>query len=426
MKQIFYKVPIRFAGSTALPLVLCGLLGWLAALPATAQNAAFQNFFSQVCPTATGALSARADETSGTCDVSSDSESSLNPSQGLSSTDRLLSRVQSKNEETQDRMDRLRGPDAGFDDSSISAINPSGLSVYINGRGTGFDRDRNSSDNERGFDGDTLTLEAGIDRRLNSKTVIGTMLTIEETDVDFDADQPGVNFTPQNNDGQTESDTVSVALYGTRTLSENLFLDASTGLGFTDYTFRRNSVFQETTRTIDQVNSRTEGDTDGHDYWLSVGISRQIQRSALDTSIYGRVNYTRSTIDGYTEEDLTGSGLNMRFGDNTSKSLTSVLGISAGYAISKSWGGFIPQGRLEWVHEFEDDPQNFDAAFVLDAASNNLNVVGDRPDEDYFNIGLGVLFVLQNGWMTFFDYQGLLGYDDLDRNRFTFGLRKEL
>ena len=67
---------------------------------------------------------------------------------------------------------------------------------------------------------------------------------------------------------------------------------------------------------------------------------------------------------------------------------------------------------------------------TLDEAEDTVRVLlrwaGDDPDRDYFNVGLGLAAVFPNGWITFVDFQVLLGYRDRDGYRLTAGLRKEL
>jgi hypothetical protein len=103
---------------SALPLLV---LGAIAALypphPAHAQNAAFQGFFEDVCAgggSPTGNLSARCGDTpGGGGDLSGDSESSLNPSQIVTSNESGLLRA--RNQELRERLLRRRAEVAGLE-----------------------------------------------------------------------------------------------------------------------------------------------------------------------------------------------------------------------------------------------------------------------------------------------------------------------
>jgi uncharacterized protein YhjY with autotransporter beta-barrel domain len=130
-------------------------------------------------------------------------------------------------------------------------------------------------------------------------------------------------------------------------------------------------------------------------------------------------------VDGYTERDLNGSGLNMRFDETTRDSLLGHAGVRASYIASTGIGIVIPQLRVEFQKEFEDDAQDAIARFALDSSGTEYQLLGDDDDTDSINAGLSIAFVLPNGWMPFFDYSVLLENDQQDRQRATLGLRVE-
>src|SRR5690606_7345030 len=99
-----------------------------------------------------GALAARCGETpTAAGDLSGDSESSLNPSQTLSSTDGALAAVRARTREARDRVERYRGGG----DASAAEIPFGPFSLLLNGRLAWEDRDREVDvDAERGFESD--------------------------------------------------------------------------------------------------------------------------------------------------------------------------------------------------------------------------------------------------------------------------------
>jgi hypothetical protein len=86
---------------------------------------------------------------------------------------------------------------------------------------------------------------------------------------------------------------------------------------------------------------------------------------------------------------------------------------------------FVPQVRVEYQYEFEDDPQTVDARFELDTAGTEYRLAGGSGDNDAVNAGLSVATVLPNGWMPFVDFSMLFGQDTFERQRATLGLRVE-
>jgi len=397
------------------------LLTMLSTTSAHADDPVFQSFFLDACVNPTGALATRCGQTpGGTGDLSGNSESSLNPNQTLSSNKTPLANARSKIREAYDHIDELKDDNAGVNDNAL-LIGP--FSLMINGNRTWIDRD--PGDEERGYDGDVYSVELGLDYRLSERAVIGGFLGYENTDYNYDKDESGVNFTPQNNSGKTDSDTYSVTLFGSYDLTDRIFAEGSVGASTTDYTFKRNVVFQESTRTIPQTNVMTEGTPDGKEYWISASTGYEFSKGPLTYTPYVKASFARSEIDGYKEKDKNGSGLNMNVDKNNRNSLTTDLGVRASYAVNMDWGVLIPQAHFEYEHEFDEDAQQSITSYVFDANKTEYSLKGDSPDRNYFNAGAGAVAILPNGWMGFLDFVGLINYKDLNRYQLTAGIRKE-
>jgi uncharacterized protein with beta-barrel porin domain len=397
-----------------------------AAQAQTAGNPPFQAFFTTTCGSSTGALATLCAVSNGG-NLSTDSESSLNPNQTAVAAGNALAKAQALAAATEKRLEAVRDEadgKPGADAGTVAAFGP--WSIFGSVEGEWFDQSRPAFANERGFDGKRYRATIGLDRRLSAASLIGIMLGYDDYSSEFDADRAGTAFTPQGDAGSVDSKDFTVTIFGSVALASSLWLDASAGIGFSDYDFRRNAQFQESSRTVPQTNVRTRGSANGREYFASVGAGYDLADGAFSFGPYVRGRFTRTRIDRYTEEDLGGSGLAMNVSASRATSLTSIMGGRASYAISTSWGVIVPQARFEYEHEFEDDPRATATSFVLDAAGNQFRVASDSPDRNYFNAGASLLFVLPNGWMPFVDYEGLIGYSDFKRHRVTAGLRVEL
>lgn len=385
-------------------------------------NAEFQDFFFSVCTNPTGQLAVRCGETQENLgDLSGNSETSLNPNQTTSSNQTPLANARSQIGRAQERVDSLNGDEAGETSSEIS-IGP--FSLLFDGTLTNFDQDAGAF--ERGFDGDIWAIELGFDKRLSDKTVLGAFLGWESSELDFDQDEAGRNFTPQQNSGSNESDTVSLTLFGAYDFSDQWYASGSVGYSWSEHTFRRNVVFQESTRTVGQTDVLARGNPDGESYWASGNLGYRHAIGAWSLAPYVGLNLIRSDIDGYQEQDLNGSGLNMIVSDNSRDSFTSALGVRIQKAVNTDWGVLIPQLNLEYQHEFDEDAQSSTTSFVLDAARNTYTIDGDDPDRDYLIAGAGLMAIFPNSWIGFVNYQGMFGYEDRSRHQITLGLRREL
>jgi uncharacterized protein YhjY with autotransporter beta-barrel domain len=397
----------------------------------SAANADFQGFFTDLCAGTglpTGDLATRCAETGGGTgdgNLSGDSESSLNPSQTLSSNDVSLAVARSRSQETRERGERLREGEAALGDGAASQSFGK-WSLLAHARGEWFETDRpDGGAPERGYDGDLWALEFGFDYRATDRFVVGGILAYEEMDADFDRDlQEGDPFVPASEAGTMESDSIAVTLFGAYNLGDQIYIDVALGYRSTEHTFERNSVFQESGRSS-QTNVRTKGEPDGEEWWGSLNLGYDWQRGALSFGPYAGLTYASSDVDGYTEQDVNSTGLNMRIGSTDRESLLSHLGFRASYALSGGSGVWVPQFRIEWNHDFDNDPVELSTTYALDAAQTLYGLEGENADGDYFNLGLGLAGVLPNGWIPFIDGEVLLGYDDFDRYRLTAGLRKE-
>lgn len=391
-----------------------------AARPASAADPVYEAYFTGLCPATTGGNLQTLACGGG---LSGGSESSMNPSQPLASGDQPLARAREKAESAQ----RGEGEDSGAG-AKTTAVDIGPFSLLINGRSTWFERD--AADGERGYDGDSYSIELGLDRRLSDRAVVGGFVSYEHTDVNFDRERTA-DFTASLNPGGTEVDSGNLVIFGAYNLTPAAYLEAAAGYGFSDYEFRRNAVAQQTGAPVNVfVPVLTRADSNGHDYWLSFGGGYDLSRGAMDYGVFARATWARSTIDGYREKDLNASGLALEVDDAKRSSLTTTIGIRASRAISFDWGVLVPAVRAEYEHEFEDDPPSVSSAFINDTQPTpgvdlSFSPRRDKPDQDWFNLALGTQFILPGGLMPFFEAQARLGQRDMDRYQVVLGVRSE-
>lgn len=403
------------------PSVAAGVL--LAAGQGHAANPAFQNFFTTVCATAnTGALATRCAQTpGGTGNVSGDSESSLNPTQGLSYNQSPLSAALSRGKETRQRDDAQR--DAG--NSADAKVEMGRFSLLAHAQGGSSERDV-QSDAERAFEADERGVEVGFDVRASATTVLGLLAGFRHNESEFVTENAGLNFTPQENAGETDGDALYLNGFAAFNLGSKGFLDISAGYEKRDNTLTRTPVFQESTRTLTQTNGLLEADVDGTTIWTSLNGGVEFGGGAFSAGLYAGATYAKADLDGYTESDVGGSGLAMTFGSTSRKSLQGHAGVRAAWVFSTAHGIVVPQVRIEYQHEFEDDPASVATSFALDPDATTYLLTGQPRDTSAIEAGLGISAAFANGWQPFLNVDMLTGSDDLDRTRVTLGVRVEL
>ena len=393
--------------------------------PAIAANADLQDYFFQACASATGALAARCGATPvGLGDLSGDSESSLAPTHNLSYTKSSSALADVRSTEARGRAAAIREGEEPVAEAS-KKVALGGFNLLVNGRTTWFERDRELGvDRERGMKGDSWAVEVGVDRRLSDRVVLGALATFESIQYDFEAERPGNNFVPAANAGKGDTDSRSIALFTVVNPTDLVYIDAAVGYSHQKNDFSRNPVFQGSQRD-GQFSGRVAGETNSEVVWVYANAGLDFAAGATTFGPFAGLTYSHSKIDGYSERDLNGSGLQMTFDPCRRDSLMGHVGLRADHAFSTSRGVFVPQLRVEYQHEFRADPLTQSSRYVLDSGASSVTLTGDKPSSDRFNIGAGITAILPNGWMAFLNFDMLAG-SDLDRERLSLGVRVEL
>ncbi len=385
------------------------------ASPAWAANPAFQSFFFDVCSGPVTGNLANLCGVSGGGDLSGNSESSLTPNQALSSSDGALNAA------------RGRGGDpTRHEKVSLVQTEAGPFSVFVQARGAWEELDRRADiDNERAYEADNIAFDIGFDQAVSDQFTWGAIFTVGRDELDFEAEASGVGFTPFSSGGSIDSDSLGLRLFA-QWRADPWFLEATASYTAYEYDIERQFVFQESTRTIPQVNNRTSANPDGDLTTVSAAAGYDWTSGAWTVGLTGNVAYSTAEVDAFRERDLTQTGLSMLVDDSERSSLIGSLSLDFTRAVSMRSGVFVPQLRVQYQHEFDRDAETTTASFALDPTATRFAFRNDDPDEDYGNVALGFVFVLANGWIPYVEAEMLFGYDDFDRYAFTAGLRREL
>lgn len=168
---------------------------------------------------------------------------------------------------------------------------------------------------------------------------------------------------------------------------------------------------------------------------LTVGYEWTVGGWGITPSVSG--NYRDVDIDGYSENDLAGGGLALRYDDQSIKSTRSIVGLDFSRPINRSFGVLVPSVRAEWHHEFEDDPRAVRAKYVLEdslavgaSSPNNFtcaiscfSMLTDQVDADFGVASIGLSAVFPRRLQVYVYYEALLGMSNLSANSIAAGLR---
>jgi len=391
---------------------------------AFATNAEFQNFFFSVCSNPTGALAARCGETNGGLgDVSGDSESSLNPSQTLSSNDAALEAAQRRSREIRERLRAKH--EVGDNGNEKVDLGP--FSLLLNAKSSSAESDKVVDvDAERGYDLDQVGVEVGLDYRMNDTVVMGVLVQWEQSELAFDNENPGANFTPIGEAGEIETDSLGVTAYLAAQLSERAYLDMSLGYNAMDIDSTRNSIFQESNRVIAQTSSVTAGDTEGNELLFTLSAGYQGSAGGWNVTPFVGLTYIDTEIDDYVEADRSGAGLALAVDVDDQSALIGQVGVRLSRVVSMEGWVFVPHARVEYVKELDRDRTETQVSYVNDASANLFNLRGDNLDDDRIDWAAGFSGIFPNGWIPYLEYQAISNAGDLDRSQIVAGLRVEL
>ena len=289
--------------------------------------------------------------------------------------------------------------------------------------------DKDATLRESGFDFHTFWVTAGGDYRLNRNVILGVALGYQATDVDLDLDG-----------GASDVNGYSISVYGTYLVTDRFYIDSIVSVGWQDYDIERSIRYSvpglnpdgSPTGSTTVVDQTARGDSDAVWYAFSVGAGYDFNVGSFTLGPFARLNYLKADIDGYREETdntAAGYGLLLDVGSQDVVSLATVLGGEATYALSTPWGVLLPQLRLEWEHEFENDSRTIYASFVEDPTPNSewqMQLQTDDPDRDFFRLGLGLSGTFRGGVSGFVQYETVFGLADVAAHNIALGVRVEL
>ncbi|MCE3004270.1 MAG: autotransporter domain-containing protein [Xanthomonadaceae bacterium] len=280
--------------------------------------------------------------------------------------------------------------------------------------------DRDAEMSSPGYEFDTYGLTAGVDYRWSDRFIIGGAFGYNNNDTDVDLDQ-----------GRLETTGYSGSLYATWFHDDAWYADAVLTYGRNSYDLRRRIRYQirgagGATQTVDQVATASP---DGTQTQFALSVGRDFSRGEWSFGPYARTTLTQVDFDGYTERmsnpSAPGGGLALAVGSRELESLEGVLGGKLTYTMSTSWGVLVPHAQVEYLHEFDDDPEAIVARFVNDPTNTAILVPQSEVDTGYFNLGLGMSGVFANGRSAFVYYERRAGQSGYSQDSLALGVRIE-
>lgn len=294
--------------------------------------------------------------------------------------------------------------------------------VFTNGE-YGFGGNHRRSDSlvssgDRNFDFNSQGLTVGADYRFpEEKIIAGGAIGYKNLDSFFTTQE-----------GETNTQGVNVSAYGTYLISEKSYIDVVIGYGEDQITSRR-PVNNDGSGNIGGETTFAIGKPDAHALTFSAGGGYEFNKKAWSLTPYGRIDYTKATIEAYKETVSHRSARTSVLEINTQNtaSLLSTVGLKTSRVISTSKGVLIPHASLEWKHEFKNetsfsgqlaDPKRYLEDSSFEESNSKIN-------KNHANLSLGLSAVLPEGRSTFLNIESRLGDSIVTDNVISAGFRWE-
>jgi outer membrane autotransporter protein len=286
-----------------------------------------------------------------------------------------------------------------------------GFGIFVNGDYQFLNKDNTRF--ETGFEQHTAGTTVGVDYSFRGRAILGVALNYAHEFGDFS----GVG-------GGFDNDAYGITFYGSVVPLDNFFVD-----GFIGYTRKEYSFDRRVHLEVPDAGGgpslvalgRTEADTSSDEFHTGVTLGYDFVVRNFTVGPRLGLNYSDMRISGYKERGQT--GLELIYDNQNIDSLTMSVGAFASMAVSTGFGVLVPQATAEYVHEFLNDQRTVGFTFLYTPSRPRFLFQTDKPDRDFFNIGLGTVLVLPGGKSVFVNVRQLLGYEDRTATTVTAGLR---
>ena len=284
--------------------------------------------------------------------------------------------------------------------------------------------DRDDTEFENGFDADSFGVTLGADYAFGNGVTLGGALTYHDSEIDFDSAQSGTQASVSG--GSVDSETMTLAAFINYTM-DAFYLSGIVSFGEGEYDMERVVVVPPSIN-LAPFNLEIGSDTDSDQFALQLQAGYSFGTGPTTFDLYGGYDLLQIDIDEYTE---TGSPLALQYGSQDVDSEQLFLGGAVRHAINTDGGVVVPYATVEFRHELDNDARTVNARYALGAPgfvnaageTDNFAVPTDDPDENYFEVALGISGQLANNVVVFAQYATVVGLSDTSASLVSIGLR---
>jgi outer membrane autotransporter protein len=247
-------------------------------------------------------------------------------------------------------------------------------------------------DGVSGYKSDSRGITIGADTVVADNLRVGLAIGYANTDLD------GKNASLGDS---SEIDSYQATLYASYSPAP-WFVDVQLGYGFNQNDQTRKFVVSQPATGFSSIENLTaDYDSSSYRARISGGLTKTFSGVELTPNLF--MQYTYSETDSYKESGSNGVALS----SSDTTSFLGGIGLKIAYPVAVEGGRLIPEVRLGYTREFNDDAPTTPFSMVnLPELSSTIR--GAKPSQNIYNVGLGLTF-LSNDKLSIsgnYDYQG--------------------
>ena len=261
---------------------------------------------------------------------------------------------------------------------------PEGWGMWVAGSAS-FGRNGRNGLAGGGSDFTTGGLTVGIDHAVDEQVLLGMAGSWARQDTDFDSSSSRV-----------DADQRSLAVYGLWRVGGNLFVDGMLANGWLDFA---------SVRWNDLAQGSAHGRRSGQQWFGSLTFGHErLDPAGMTLTSYGRYDWHRATLDGYSESGL--GAFDLVYGRQRVVNNALALGVQGSFQFTRDWGSLRPHWSLEYRSALDNRGQAT-INYVLRPAATDYRLDLRSYNDDLLSLGAGMDLQLDSGWL----FSLLLGHE---------------
>lgn len=215
-----------------------------------------------------------------------------------------------------------------------------------------------------------------------------------------------------NAGSRSEVDSYSAAVYASYQPADALFADLLLGYQW---------LSLDAIRHVTGTDRRVFGSRDGTQWFGALSVGYQLRTDDLQLTPYGRIEWARAGLDGYTEQ---GDGIHaLSYQRQTVVTSTASAGLLAQFTVKREYGVWTPQVRAEYGRDLEGTSEAFMRyADLLDGTVYRTSL--QQRSRNRTLLGGGLSLQTRAGWTLSAEYQLQLDSDTRDNQTLRLGVEK--